>query len=96
MDDHKMCINQEQYGKLRDTQKEVEISLASVDGKLDGVCVILERVEKAVYGNGTIGIRAEIELLKTKLGQKIDWKWIGMLLLQAVLLALIIVPDVVK
>lgn len=94
MDDH-MCITQEQYNKLRDTQKDNEVTLAEMNAKLTGACDILERVEHAVYGNGTVGLRAEVETLKTKLGQKIDWKWIGMLLLQAVLLALILVPDVI-
>ncbi len=91
MDEDDVCITQGQYNKLRDGQKESELELVSISSKLDGACGILERVEHAVYGNGTIGIRAEVELLKTKLSQKIDWKWIGMLLLQASLLAYFVI-----
>ena len=83
-----MNINQDQYRQLGDSQKDTDIALAEISIKLTGACAILERVEHAVYGNGDVGLRAEVELLKEKDKGKIDWKWIGMLLLQAVLIAI--------
>lgn len=67
--------------------------------KIDSIGNSLVRVDEAVFGNSHPGLRTRMDLLeqkvraasdsvKSQLGEKIDWKWVGMLLLQAILLAM--------
>jgi len=85
------------------TREEYAVLVA----KVDAIARDLKQVKEAVYGNGKIGLRAEVELIKQSLGlsrrhfdrelaNRVDWKWVARVLLDlGVLVALlrIVIPS---
>lgn len=86
-----MCIDEEQYNDLKTGQEGVARTLVRMDERMGNMETTLDRVDEAVYGNGTVGLRTEVEVMKATMGLKdehitaqvtnvrersVDWKWV--------------------